>query len=183
MMKFFPGLFRSTRTSGTTSSIGLLSLDADVERIERIEDDSDPPVKFELIDDINHRWNKTGYYVGPYDTTNKKIRLQLMKDGAVHASATVYWYDMALIQMGTATTAEPAMPELWRETIATAGAYLFYRSQGPSLSSTAQYWKGEFLDEMSEAQAFYRRFEKETTYMESSDPDAGGRQRGSHIVT
>jgi len=181
-MRFFPGLFRSVRTSGTTDTSGLLSLDTDVERIERIEDDSDPPVKFELIDDINDRWQKTGYYVAQYDTTNHKIRLQIMKDGAVHASKTVYWYDIALLQMPAASTGQPVIPEQWRDTIATAAAYLFYRAQGPSLASTAQYWKGEFLDEMAEAQSFYRRFHKETSYISSSDPDAGSGQVGAHTI-
>jgi hypothetical protein len=182
-MRFFPGIFRSARTSGTTDANGLLSLDTDVERIERIEDDADSPQKFELIDDINERWDKTGYYVSQYDTSAHKIRLQIMKDGAVHASKTVYWYDMALLQMPAASNGEPVIPEQWRDTIATAATYLFYRSQGPSLASTANYWKGEFLDEISEAQSFYRRFHKETSYIASSDPDAGGRQRGTHTIT
>lgn len=183
-MKFFPGLFRSARTEGTTDASGYLSLDVDVERIERIEDDSDPPVKYELIDDINDRNHATGYYVAPYDTTNKKIRLLILRSGEPVAAETFAWYDLALIQMGTGSTTEPVIPENWRDSIATAGAWLFFRSQGPSMATTASYWKGEFLDEMAEAQAFYRRFAKETSYIGSSDPDAGGgRASGRHIVS
>jgi hypothetical protein len=182
-MKFLPGIFRSARTSGSTDANGLLTLDSNVERIERIEDDSDPPVKFDLMDDINNRWNSTGYYVSEYNASTNKIRLQIMKDGAVHASKTVYWYDLALTEMGAGNSAESVIPNQWRDTIATAGVYLFYRSQGPSLASTAQYWKGEFLDEMAEAQAFYRRFTKETSFISSSDPDAGGRRWGQHVIT
>lgn len=183
-MKFFPGLFRSARTEGTTDSNGLLSLDVGVERIERIEDDSTTPVKYELIDDINLRHSATGYYVAQYDTTNKKIRLQIMRSGEPLASTVMAWYDIALMQMGSGSTDEPVIPENWRDSIATAAAWLFYRSQGPSMAPTAQHWKGEFIDEMSEAQAFYRRFHKETSYIESSDPDAGGgRGRGSHVIS
>lgn len=182
-MRFFPGLFRSARTEGTTDANGYLSLDVNVERIERIEDDSTPPRKYELIDDINDRNHATGYYVAPYDTTNKKIRLLILRNGEPVVSEVMAWYDLALIQMGSGTDAEPVIPEQWRDTIATAAAYLFFRSQGPSLSQTAQYWKGEFLDEIAEAQAFYRRFHKETQFIGSSDPDAGGRRGGRHVVT
>lgn len=180
-MTFDPGRFRDARATGTSdATTGILVVDTDTTRIERLEDAN--KIKYPLID-IEERWDKTGYYVAGYDTTNKKSQLQIMKDGAVHTSATMYWYDLGLSAMGSTATDESILPEEYRDSIATAAAYLYYRDQGPPLAETARFWKSETLDDLAEAKQFYKNFASDPQYMQSDDPDAGGQFVADHIVS
>lgn len=179
-MTFDPGRFRDAQASGSTSASGILTLDTDTTRLERLEDAN--KAKYPLIS-IDDRWDKTGYYIAGYDTTNKKSQLQIMKNGAVLASTTMYWYDIGLLQMGTQTTDEPAVPEEYRDTIATAAAYLYFRDQGPPFAETSRFWKGEMLDDLAEAKLMYKNYSKDPQYIPSNDPDAGGARFISHVAS
>jgi hypothetical protein len=180
-MTFDPGRFRDARASDTTNSTtGILTLGIDTTRIERVEDAN--KVKYPLID-IEDRWNKTGYYPTTYDVTNKKTQIQIMKNGAVHANATMYWFDLGLVQMGDQAGDAPSIPEEFRDTIATVATWFYFRDQGPPFLETSRGWKSEALDDLSEAKQVYRTFAHDPKFMASNSPDAGGSFRIGHVVS
>lgn len=181
-MKFDPGRFREARETDTTDANGIMIVDIDTTRIERIEDAN--KVKYNLIDDINDRWSKTGYYVAGYDTTNKTTQLQVMKNGAVAATQVMYYYDTNLGAMATSTsTSESIIPEEYRDAIAKSAAYHYYQDQGPQFAGTANYWKGEVAEDMAEARRLYKNYSRDPAYMGSNDPDAGGASAFDHVVS
>lgn len=179
-MTFDPGRFRDARATANTDANGILLVDIDTTRIERLEDAN--KIKYDLID-IEERWDKTGYYVAGYDTTNKKTQLQIMKNGSGLASTAMYWYDLGLSAMGSTATDESVLPEEYRDSIATAAAYLYYRDQGPPLAETSRFWKSETIDELSEAKQFYKNYASDPQYMQSDVPDAGGQRIAAHVVS
>jgi len=179
-MTFDSGRFRDAAATGTTDANGLLALDTDTTRLERLEDSN--KVKYPLID-IEDRHGKTGYYPSTYDVTNKKAQLQIMKGGSALASTSMTWYDLGLVQMGSVSTDQPVLPEEYRDIIAVAATWFYFRDQGPPFFETARGWKGAVLDDLSEAKQFYRTFARDPKYMASNDPDSGGSYRLSHIVS
>jgi len=179
-MTFDPGRFRDAGTAGATDASGLLSLEVDTTRVERLEDANKS--KYPLIS-LEERWTKTGYYPTEYDAANKKYRLQVMKSGAVLASTSMTWYDLGLVQMGDQASDEPSIPEEYRDMIATCATWFYYRDQGPPFLETARGWKSEILDDLSEAKQFYRTFAQDPKFMSSNDPDSGGSYRIAHVVS
>lgn len=181
-MKFDPGRFREARDSATTDASGILVVDTDTTRIERVENAS--KVKYPLIDDINTRWNKTGYYVAGYDQTNEKTQLQIMTNGAVAASTKFFWYDTGLYAMSTSTsTSQSVIPEEYRDSIATAATYEYFRDQGPQFADTARFWKSEMFAALAEAKQSYKNYTRDPSYMESDMAEAGGGTGFGHVVS
>ena len=174
-MTFDPGRYRDARSTASTDSNGILLVDTDTTRIERLEDANKS--KYPLIS-IDERWDRTGYYIAGYDTSNKKAQLQIMKNGAVLDTTAMYWYDLGLVQgllaTGASATDQPAIPEEFRDTIASAAAYLYFRDQGPPFAETSRFWKSELLDDLAEAKLFYKNYSKDPQYVPSDDPDAAG---------
>lgn len=167
---FDDGIFFIGRQSATTDANGILLVPATFMDVFMIEDVNKRP--YPRIE-LEERWNSTGWYPAGYDTTNKKRKLQVMYNGAVDASKTLYFYDSELVQMGSATDAEPVFPEEYRDLIALKAAQLFYEDQGNAFDQAALTREQRYLRLLANAKKMYRRIGTGPRYAPSNDPDAG----------
>lgn len=181
-MRFDKSLFRNaTRQTGVTDANGILLANTGVTRLERLEDAN--KTKFPLIDDLDSRWDVTGYYFAGYDTTANKRQVVIMKNGGLNASATLFWYDVVITQMGAGTTVLSVIHEEFRDLIAIKSAQMYFADQGPPFQSTANVWEERYERVLSKARRWYRNIAEDMRLTESLDPDSGGgRITVTHIV-
>jgi hypothetical protein len=177
--KFDPGLFRAARDSASTDASGILLLDADFSRLERLEDAN--KTKYEFIDNVNDIWTATGYYFEGYDSTNFKRQVKVMRAGTALASTTLYWFNIKLIQMGSTSAGQPVIPEEYRDALAMKATELYWRDQGPSFANFANYWAGEYDRMIVKAERWYKNVSTDPSFIESYDPDAGGAGLTRHV--
>lgn len=180
--KFDPGLFRAARTAGTTDAAGVMKVTAGFSKLERLEDAN--KVQYAFIDDLSQVWNKTGYYFQGYNTTDNVRTIQVMKNGAPLASASLFYFDIRLAQMASGDSAQPVFPDEYRTMIAMKGAHLYFRDQGPPFASFATFWATEYERKRANAEDWYKNVTSDPQYIESSDPDSGAGSRYiGHVVT
>lgn len=169
---FHPGLMRAARDSGATDASGILLMDQGFAGIERLEDAND--LHFPLIDTPADRRRRTGYFFAGFDPTTKKPQLQVMKDGAVHASTTLYWWNLKLVSMASGATDVSAVPDGYKECIDYLAAKKYWEDQGSSMQdSQARYWAREYEALLNKARSFWGNPTKDPEWTESVDPDAG----------
>lgn len=168
---FDDGIFFKARQSASTDADGILLVPVSFMDIFMLEDVNKLP--YPRIE-LQERWTSSGWYPAGYDATNKKRQLQIMRNGAVEASKTLYFYDSELVQMGSATDAEPVFPEEYRDLIALKAAQLFYEDQGNAFDQAALIREQRYLRLLANAKKMYRSIGQGPRYAPSNDPDAGG---------
>lgn len=167
---FDEDIFAKGRQSAVTDSDGILLVPSTFMELFMIEDgDKRPYPRIEL----QERWNASGWYPAGYDTTNKKRKLQIMLNGAVAGSKTLYFYDSELVQMGSNGTDEPAFPEEYRDLVALKAAQLFYEDQGNAFDQAALVREQRYLRLLANAKKSYRNLGRGPRFAPTSDPDAG----------
>ena len=174
---FDEDVFAKGRQSATSDADGILLVPATFMELFMLEDANKRP--YPRIE-LEERWNASGWYPAGYDTTNKKRKLQLMLNGAVDASRTMYFYDSELVQMGSQTTDEPVFPEEYRDLIALKAAQLFFEDQGNAFDQAALVREQRYLRLLASAKKMYRRLSRGPRYAPTTDPDAGG--DGGHTI-
>lgn len=170
-------LIPSTRTSGTTDANGVLLLTANTVEVQRIENSN--KVAYQLID-INDRWTKSGYYYAGMGNSNTQRQVVIVENGTPLASATVYFYVMVLSLMGSGTSAEPVIPEEFRDMIATRSTKLWNEDQGETFLAVADKWEQKYQRDLEKARRAYRRIDDQPIFARSTDPDAGG--NGTYVI-
>jgi hypothetical protein len=167
---FDEDVFAKGRQSATSDADGILLVPATFMELFMLEDANKRP--YPRIE-LEERWNASGWYPAGYDATNKKRKLQLMLNGAVDASRTMYFYDSEVVQMGSGTDAEPVFPEEYRDLIALKAAQLFFEDQGNAFDQAALVREQRYLRLLASAKKMYRRLSRGPRYAPSNDPDAG----------
>ena len=168
---FDEDIFGAGRQSAVSDANGILLVPATFMELFMLEDANKRP--YPRIE-LEERWNASGWYPAGYDTTNKKRKLQLMLNGAVDASRTMYFYDSELVQMGSGTSDEPVFPEEYRDLIALKAAQLFFEDQGNAFDQAALVREQRYLRLLASAKKMYRRLSRGPRYAPTNDPDAGG---------
>jgi hypothetical protein len=174
--QFHPGIQRRARQSGATDASGILLMSQGFEHIDRLEDSEKK--KYPYIDSIDDVWNGTGYFFVGMDASatavNNKYKLQVMKNGAVLASTTLYWWDILLVVMGTAATNVSAVPDGYKQCIDYLAAKKFWENQGSaSQEKQAKYFSREYEALLSKARDKWQNPQTDTEWVDSVDPDAG----------
>jgi hypothetical protein len=170
--QFDPGLGRGDRTSDTTDASGILTVSAAFSRLERVEDGD--KLKYELIDNLDRIWEKTGYYPMGYDQTSNVRQFKFYKNGEPLASAAVYYFPINVVEMGGAADAQSAVPNEFRDLIAMKAAHMYWRDQGPPFAAYKEMWRQEYEAKLTKAMDWYRNVSTDPQFVESYDPDAGG---------
>lgn len=180
-MKFDPGMFRNpVRQSATTSSTGILEVNASTTRLERAEDSNE--VKYHLIDNIDDINDKTGYFFAGYDTTSNVREIRFIDNGNSAASVTIQFYEIRRVDFGSGDSAEPSIPEEYRDLIAIKAAELWHQDQGAPMQRTAELWESRYGRRLKDAKDWYKNVTKDVTVMPTTDPEAGGLPIARHIT-
>jgi len=181
-MKFDPGLFRDpTKQTSTTDSAGVAEIDADVTRLERVENSSKR--KFDLIDNVDNINDVTGYYFSGYDTTNNKREVKFVKDGTAQASTTYSYYQIKRYAFGTTATDEARLPDEYADIIALKASQLWHEDQGPPMQETSERWEAKYNRKLGEARNWYKNPTKDVGRIPTMDPDSGEGFAVAHIVS
>lgn len=173
--QFDKAILRYAKDSASTDSSGILLMDVDFVELERLQFTDDR--KIPRLDDIEDRYSRTGYYFAGWDSNNQKRQIVVVENGSAKASTTIEWFGMKLNLMGAGTSAEPSIPEEFRDLIALKAAELYFDDQGPSLISFAQKWQNKYIKRISEARHAYKSLDDEPRFASSLDPDAQGNSR------
>lgn len=177
---FDDDIFAVARQSAATDANGILLVPATFMDLFMLEDVNKTP--YPRIE-LQERWSASGWYPAGYDASNKKRKLQIMRNGAVEASKTLYFYDSELLQMGSGTDAEPVFPEEYRDLIALKAAQLFYEDQGNAFDQAALTREQRYLRLLANAKKMYRSIGRGPRYAPTNDPDAGNNLGGRSIVS
>ncbi len=169
--QFDKSILRYAKDSAVTDASGILLMDADFVEMERVEDAGE--LKYPRIQ-LEQRYSRTGYYYAGWGNSNTQRQLQVMKNGTALASTTMYFFAMKLSLMGSGASAEPVIPEEFRDLIAVKAAELWYLDQSPPIFATADKYSGRYNGELERARRAYRTIDDEPVFMNSRDPDAGG---------
>lgn len=171
--RFDPGLFRPGKQTGTTSSVGILKLEALFAGLERMEDGSQNEyIKMRGPQDIQNVLR--GYLVEGFDETTYQRTVKVFESGTPLNAGTVYYYPVVNEVMASGASGISPLPEEYRTLIAMRASHLYYRDQGPPFASFKEMWRQEYENLMAKAETWYRNLAKSETYAESDDPDAGG---------
>lgn len=171
--QFDPSILRYSRDSAATDADGILLMDANFFRLERLEKSDETKLPLIKIED---RYNSTGYYFAGWGNSNTQRQLQVMESGSALASTTLYFFAQKLSEMGSGTSAEPVIPEEYRDILAVKAAELYFQDQGPPFINVALHWEGVYNRKLEEAKRAYRTLDDEPVWSDSIDPDAGGGQ-------
>lgn len=179
---FDKGLQTRTRQTDSTDSSGILLVSQGFSKLLRLEDANKN--KFKFIDNMDEVWNVNGYFFAGFNTTSNKRKIQVMYAGAVHASATMYWWDVTIVQMGTGSTAESCIPYPYKELIDYKAAQKYWEDQGSSMKKESREWEVKYNGLLSQAKEFFGHPTEDAEFVENWDADAGdGGALFQHIVS
>ena len=180
-IRFDSGRFRKALQVIATDASGVLEFPAGFTTLEYLEDTTG---KYYPMIDVRERRYKTGYYFLQYDQATNVDQIQIIENGTDKATTNFNVFDLQLLQMASAGTGQPAIPEEYRDSVATAGAMLYFQNQGPSFQDFADSLEARFNREMKDAYEAYKITSRDPRVAETVSADAGG--NGSvevHTVT